>query len=86
MLCHQEAPKVKKFVEESAEVPKDFIAAAGNVEITIDATKVNTSTGVSGLVFPLHFERFSRERPLKRLCHSFVEIINKVEYPLTHFL
>ena len=39
MLCHQEAPKVKKFVEESAEVPKGFIAAAGNVEITIDASK-----------------------------------------------
>jgi hypothetical protein len=45
MLCHQEAPKVKKFVEESAEVPKDFIAAQGNVEFTIDATKVNTLQG-----------------------------------------
>jgi hypothetical protein len=45
MLCHQEAPKVKQFVEESAEVPKDFIAAKGNVEITIDATKVNTLQG-----------------------------------------
>ena len=44
-LCHQEAPKVKQFVEESAEVPKDFIAAKGNVEITIDATKVNTLSG-----------------------------------------
>jgi hypothetical protein len=45
MLCHQEAPKIKKFVDESAEVPKDFIAAKGNVEITIDATKVNTLGG-----------------------------------------
>jgi hypothetical protein len=45
MLCHEEAPKVKKFVEESAEVPKDFIAAEGNTEITIDATKVNTLEG-----------------------------------------
>ena len=42
MLCHKEAPKIKQFVEKSAEVPKDFIAANGNVEITIDATKVNT--------------------------------------------
>jgi len=45
MLCHQEAPKIKRFVEESAEVPKDFIAAKGNVEITMDATKVNTVAG-----------------------------------------
>ena len=45
MLCHQEAPKVKQFVEESVEVPKDFIATKGNVEITIDATKVNTLKG-----------------------------------------
>ena len=45
MLCHQEAPKIKQFVEESVEVSKDFIAAKGNVEITIDATKVNTLTG-----------------------------------------
>jgi hypothetical protein len=45
MLCHQEAPKVKQFLEESAEVPKDFIAAKGDVEITMDATKVNTFTG-----------------------------------------
>ena len=45
MLCHQEAPKIKQFIEESAEVPKDFIATQGNVEITIDATKVNTRWG-----------------------------------------
>ena len=45
MLCHKEAPKIKQFVEKSAEVPKDFIAANGNVEITIDATKVNTLHG-----------------------------------------
>jgi len=45
MLCHQEAPKVKQFVEESVEIPKDFIATKGNVEITIDATKVNTLKG-----------------------------------------
>jgi hypothetical protein len=45
MLCHKEAPKVKQFMEESAEVPKDFIAAKGNGEITIDATKVNTLAG-----------------------------------------
>jgi hypothetical protein len=45
MLCHQEAPKIKQFVDESAEVPKDFIAAKGNVEITMDATKVNTLAG-----------------------------------------
>jgi hypothetical protein len=44
-LCHKEVDKVKEFVETSAEVPKDFIAAKGNVEITIDATKVNTLTG-----------------------------------------
>ena len=45
MLCHQEAPKVQQFVEQSAEVPKDFIAAKGNVEILMDATKVNTLLG-----------------------------------------
>jgi hypothetical protein len=45
MLCHQEAPKIKKFAEESVEVPKDFIAAKGNVEITMDAVKVNTLAG-----------------------------------------
>jgi hypothetical protein len=45
MLCHKEAPKIQQFVDESAEVPNDFIAAKGNVEITIDATKVNTLKG-----------------------------------------
>jgi len=44
-LCHQEAPKVKQFVETSPEVPKDFIAAKGNVELTMDAAKVNTLKG-----------------------------------------
>jgi hypothetical protein len=45
MLNHKEAPKVKQFVDKSTEVPKDFIAAKGNVEVTIDATKVNTLEG-----------------------------------------
>jgi hypothetical protein len=45
MLCHQEAPKVKEFFEQSAEVPKDFIAAKGNVEFLMDAAKVNTLKG-----------------------------------------
>jgi len=44
-LCYQEAPKVQKFVETSPEVPKDFIAAKGNVELTMDAAKVNTLQG-----------------------------------------
>jgi hypothetical protein len=45
MLCHQEAPKVKEFFEKSDEVPKDFIAARGNVEFLMDAAKVNTLKG-----------------------------------------
>ena len=60
-LCHQEASKVKQFVEESAEVPKDFIAAEGNVEITIDATKVNTLDGWRDMKIGIFSKRLQGE-------------------------
>ena len=60
-LCHQEAPKVQQFVEESAEVPKDFIAAKGNVEITIDATKVNTLEGWRDMKIGIFIKRLQGE-------------------------
>jgi hypothetical protein len=44
MLCDKEVAGVATFLA-SAEMPKDFIAAKGNVEIMIDATKVNTLEG-----------------------------------------
>jgi hypothetical protein len=61
MLCHKEAPKVKQFVETSAEVPKDFIAAKGNVEITIDATKVNTLKGWRDMKIGIFIKRLFGE-------------------------
>jgi hypothetical protein len=61
MLCHQEAPKIKQFVDESAEVPKDFIAAKGNVEITIDATKVNTLKGWRDMKIGIFIKRLLGE-------------------------
>jgi hypothetical protein len=61
MLCHEEAPKIEKFVEESAEVPKDFIAAKGNVEITIDAVKVNTLQGWRDAKIALSIKRLLGE-------------------------
>jgi hypothetical protein len=44
-LCHKEVVKVNEFLETSAEVSKDFIATAGNVEVVMDAAKVNTVEG-----------------------------------------
>jgi len=60
MLCHKEAPKVKEFFEESAEVPKDFVATKGNVELLIDATKVNTMDGWRDMKIGIFSRRFRR--------------------------
>ena len=44
-LCYAEAPKMAEWMQRSPEVTTEFIKAPGNVEITIDATKVNTMGG-----------------------------------------
>jgi hypothetical protein len=91
MLCHQEAPKVKKFVEISSEVPKDFIAALGNVEFTIDATKVNTLQGWRDIKIGIFIKRLlgegvdisywdkrtRRMLPDENACVAFAAIMEK---------
>ena len=44
-LCYAEAPKMAEFMQHTPKVAVDFIKAEGNVEITMDATKVNTMGG-----------------------------------------
>ena len=44
-LCHEEASKMERWIERSLEVQKEFIAAPGNVEVTMDGTIVNTTEG-----------------------------------------
>jgi hypothetical protein len=44
-LCYKEAPKMEKWMQKTPEIAAEFIKAPGNVEITIDATKVNTMGG-----------------------------------------
>jgi hypothetical protein len=60
-LCHEEAPMVEKFLEVSAEVPKDFIAAKGNGEITMEATKVNTKKGWKDRKLAIYSKRLRGE-------------------------
>ena len=44
-LCDKEAVKMKEWQETSSEIQKDFMAARGVVEVTMDAAKVNTTEG-----------------------------------------
>src|SRR5215469_10810222 len=44
-LCDKEAPKMAEWIQQSAEVQAEFVAAPGNVEVTIDGTCVNTTEG-----------------------------------------
>ena len=44
-LCYAEAPKMTQWIQQTPEVATDFINAEGNVEITMDVTKVNTMGG-----------------------------------------
>jgi len=44
-LCRREAPKIDAWYQKSLEVQRNFIAAPGNVEITMDGTCVNTTEG-----------------------------------------
>jgi len=44
-LCDEEAPKMEAWIQQSREVQQEFIAAGGNVEVTIDGTCVNTTEG-----------------------------------------
>jgi hypothetical protein len=44
-LCQEEAMKMQEWQETSSEIQKDFIASRGVVEVTMDATKVNTTEG-----------------------------------------
>jgi hypothetical protein len=90
-LCHKEAPKVKQFVEQSAEVPKDFITASGNVEFTIDATKVNTLQGWRDMKIGIFIKRLlgegvdisywdkrtRRMLPDENTCVAFASIMEK---------
>ena len=44
-LCNEEAPKMEEWIQQSAEVQAEFLAAPGNVEVTMDGTCVNTTEG-----------------------------------------
>jgi hypothetical protein len=44
-LCNEEAPKMAEWIQQSQEVQQEFLAAPGNVEVTIDGTIVNTTEG-----------------------------------------
>ena len=44
-LCQREAPKIDAWYQKSLEVQREFIKAPGNVEVTMDGTIVNTTTG-----------------------------------------
>jgi hypothetical protein len=44
-LCYKEAPKMAEWMQKSPVIATEFIKASGNVEVTIDATKVNTMGG-----------------------------------------
>ena len=44
-LCYEEAPKMEKWVQETPTIATNFTKASGNVEVAIDATKVNTMDG-----------------------------------------
>jgi hypothetical protein len=44
-LCQQEAVKMAEWQQKTTEIQQKFINAPGNVEVTIDATKVNTVGG-----------------------------------------
>ena len=44
-LCHEEAPKMERFMQTSPEVQQDFVAASGHIEVTMDGTCVNTTEG-----------------------------------------
>ena len=44
-LCDKESSKMEEWQQTSSEIQEDFIAAPGNVEVTMDATKVNTTEG-----------------------------------------
>jgi hypothetical protein len=63
-LCHEEAAKVAKWVDESSEVPKNFIETSGNVEVTIDAAKVNTTGGWRDIKIAIFSKRLFGESVL----------------------
>src|SRR5215469_10987820 len=44
-LCNEESPKMAEWIQQSAEVQAEFLAAPGNVEVTVDGTCVNTTEG-----------------------------------------
>src|SRR5215469_3435744 len=44
-LCNEEAPKMEEWIQQSSEVQAEFLAAPGNVEVTVDGTCVNTTEG-----------------------------------------
>ncbi len=44
-LCDKESPKMEEWRKTSSEIQEDFIEAPGHVEVTMDATKVNTTEG-----------------------------------------
>jgi hypothetical protein len=64
-LCHEEAPMVEKFLEASSEVPKNFIAAKGNGERTMEATKVNTKKGWKDMKLAIYSKRLRGEGVVK---------------------
>jgi hypothetical protein len=61
MLCHHEAPKIQQWFQESSDVPQDFLAAKGNVEVTMDATKVNTVKGWRDMKLCIYSKRILGE-------------------------
>jgi len=46
-LCNEEVPKMEEWSQKSTDIKKQFIAAPGNVEVTMDETCVNHDGGDS---------------------------------------
>jgi len=80
-LCRREAPKIDAWYQKSLEVQRNFIAALGNVEITMDGTCVNTTEGARevkvGIIFQF-WEQNPRLQaiPLFRSLQSLTEVFS----------
>ena len=64
-ICQQEAVKMEEWQKTaSSEIAKDFVAASGNVEVTMDGTSVNTTEGYKEVKIVLNSKRELAESAL----------------------
>ena len=61
-----EAPKIAEFMKTSSEVATKFVKAPGNVEVTMDATKVNTMGGWRDVKLGIFSKRLLGESALPK--------------------